>query len=103
MSKRPSLSRRQVLRGGLAALAAGAALPAALAARAEPPLPAATAPAASLSPGAPRGLAAVTRVLSGVGVYVGNDWLDWNEDARRFAMARVRAFGFDFLCPKVGG
>ena len=93
------LSRRQLLQGSLAALATGAASPA----------PAETTPAGTpLSPpvGAvpgPRGLEAVTAVLSGVGVYVGNAWYDWDDNARRFAMAKVRGWGFDFISPKVGG
>jgi hypothetical protein len=94
------LSRRQVLNGGLSALVAGAALPAA----AQSPLPTwipSSPPVGAAPP--PRGLAAVTRVLSGVGVYIGNDWYDWDDNARRFAMARVRGWGFDFICPKVGG
>lgn len=94
------LSRRQVLNGGLSALVAGAALPAA----AQAPLSTWTplTPPVGAVP-SPRGLAAVTSVLSGVGVYVGNDWYDWDDNARRYAMARVRAWGFDFICPKVGG
>ena len=94
------LTRRQVLNGGLSALVAGAALPTA----AQAPLPTwtpASPPVGDAPP--PRGLAAVTRVLSGVGVYVGNDWYDWDDNARRYAMARIRGWGFDFICPKVGG
>ena len=45
----------------------------------------------------------MTAVLHGVGVYVGNEWADWDTTARRFALARIRAWGFDFACPKVGG
>jgi hypothetical protein len=99
------LSRRQAIQSGLTALAAGALTPPTLAradaASAAPPV--ATPPPPTLSPAAPRGMAAVTAQLSGVGVYIGNDWLDWDDNARRFAMAKIRAWGFDFVCPKVGG
>ncbi|MDQ2686890.1 MAG: hypothetical protein M3Y28_03380 [Armatimonadota bacterium] len=97
----PRLSRRQVLNGGLSAFVVGVT---ALPSVAQTPLPTWTplAPPLAAAP-PPRGLAAVTRVLSGVGVYVGNDWYDWDDNARRYAMARVRGWGFDFICPKVGG
>ena len=100
------LSRRQVLQGGLGLLAAQAALSTpVLAAPAGPtPLdPAWQHPAPPLGVPAPRGMAAVTSVLYGVGVYVGNDWFDWDDTSRRWAMAKVRTWGFDFICPKVGG
>ena len=93
------LSRRQLLQGGLAALAAGAASPAH--AETTPPWTPLSSPVGAV-PG-PRGMEAVTSVLSGVGVYVGNDWYDWDDNARRFAMAKVRGWGFDFISPKVGG
>lgn len=93
------VSRRQVLQGAAAALAASALPPAA----AQVPLPTFTPPSPALGVIPPRGLAAVNAVVSGVGVYVGNDWSEWSEAARRFALAKIRAWGFDFVCPKVGG
>lgn len=95
----PRLTRRQVLQGGLTAFAASTALPAA--AQTLPTWTQLTPPIGAASK--PRGMAAVTSVLSGVGVYVGNDWYDWDDNARRYAMARVRGWGFDFIAPKVGG
>ena len=92
------VTRRQVLQGAAAALASQA-LPAA----AQVSLPSYTPPAPALLAAPPQGLAAVTAVLHGVGVYVGNEWADWDTTARRFALARIRAWGFDFACPKVGG
>lgn len=91
------LSRRQALQSGLTALIAGALPPPAAA------LPVPTLPAPMLQTAPPRGLAAVTAQLSGVGVYIGNEWLDWDDNARRFALAKIRAWGFDFACPKIGG
>ncbi len=94
------VTRRQAIGGTLAALAANA-LPSA---SAQTPLPTFTPPAPPQTAAPPRGLAAVVAALgSGVGVYVGNDWGGWDDAARRFAMAKVRAWGFDFVCPKVGG
>lgn len=98
------ISRRQALQG-LAALTAGALLPSAaqgiaVAEQETVPYP----PSLKLTPGAaPVGIAAVNAAVKGVGCYVGNQWLDWSETARRYAMARVRDWGFDFICPKVGG
>lgn len=92
------VSRRQVLRGAAAVLAAQA-LPAA----AQTPLPSYAPPPPPLTAAPPRGMEAVTAVLRGVGVYVGNEWAEWDNTARRFALARIRAWGFDFVCPKVGG
>lgn len=94
------LSRRQVIQGAVAALAAGA-LP--TSACAQIPLPTFTPSSPALGIVPPRGLAAVTAAVSGVGVYIGNDWSEWSETARRFALAKIRAWGFDFVCPKVGG
>ena len=79
-----------MIQSGVAAVAAGV-LPAS-----------ARVPPRTFPPPSP-GLAAVTAVLSGVGLYVGNEWFDWDDAARRFALARIRAWGFDFVCPKVGG
>ena len=94
------ITRRQAIQGAVAALAAGTLPPAS----AQTPLPSFTPPAPPLTIAPPRGLAAVVAVLgSGVGVYVGNDWADWDDAARQFAMAKIRAWGFDFVCPKVGG
>ena len=93
------VTRRQALQSAALALAAGA-----LPASAQTPLPIFTPPAPALSTAPPRGLAAVVAALgSGVGVYVGNEWADWDDTARRFALAKIRAWGFDFVCPKVGG
>lgn len=96
------ISRRQVLQGAAAVLAAQA-LPPALSASGQTPRPYWTPPALPLTAAPPRGMEAVTAVLRGVGVYVGNEWADWDNTARRFALARIRARGFDFVCPKVGG
>ncbi len=94
------VTRRQAIQSAALALAARSLPPAS----AQTPLPTWTPPAPPQSAAPPRGLASVAAVLgSGVGVYVGNDWNDWDDDARRFAMARIRAWGFDFVCPKVGG
>lgn len=94
------VTRRQAIQGAALALAAHSLPPAS----AQTPLPSFTPPAPPQSVAPPRGLAAVTAVLgSGVGLYVGNDWADWDDAARRFALAKARAWGFDFLCPKVGG
>jgi len=101
MPEPSNLSRRALLANGLA-VAAASALPRSVRAQARvapyytpPANPQAVAPA--------RGLAAINAVLSGVGVYVGNEWFNWDERARRFAMAQVRAWGFGFIAPKVGG
>lgn len=91
------LSRRQMLVGGAAALAS-ASLASHSAAS-----PSATAAAPILQAPPQRGLTAVTAQLSGVGVYIGNEWQDFSDAGRRFALARVRSWGFDFVCPKVGG
>jgi len=94
------VTRRQVIQSAALAVAAQALPPAA----AQAPLPTFTPPAPPQTAAAPRGLAAVRAVLgSGVGVYVGNDWADWDDAARRFALAKIRAWGFQFVCPKVGG
>ena len=95
----PEISRRRLLQGTVAAAAAQVLPPAA----AQTPPPVFAPPAPAQRPEPPRGLAAVTATLNGVGVYVGNEWADWDDAARRFAMARIRAWGFDFVCPKVGG
>jgi hypothetical protein len=92
------VTRRQMLQGAAAALAFQA-----LPASAQSALPSYTPPAPVQTTELPRGLASVTSVLHGVGVYVGNEWADWDNTARRFALARIRAWGFDFVCPKVGG
>ena len=93
------VTRRQAIRGTALALAASA-----LPASAQTPLPTFTPPAPPQTIAPPHGLAAVVAAIgSGVGVYVGNDWADWDDTARRFALAKVRAWGFDFICPKVGG
>lgn len=99
------VTRRQILQGAAAALASQA-LPAAAQTAAAPALsslPSYTVPTPALSAAPPQGMAAVTAALHGVGVYVGNEWADWDAPARRFALARIRAWGFDFACPKVGG
>jgi hypothetical protein len=96
------ISRRQVIRDGLTALAAGALLPTTLRS-AQADTTAYDPPATALTLPPPRGMASVTAQLNGVGVYVGNGWFDWSAPARRFALAKVRAWGFDFICPKVGG
>ncbi len=93
-----SITRRQMLRGAAAALASQA-----LPASAQNTLSSYTPPAPAQTAALPRGMAAVASVLHGVGVYVGNEWADWDSNARRFALARIRAWGFDFVCPKVGG
>jgi len=94
------VTRRQAIQGALTALAANALPPAA--GQAAPPTFTPPAPAQTVVP--PHGMAAVVAALgSGVGVYVGNDWGEWDDSARRFAMAKIRAWGFDFVCPKVGG
>ena len=94
------ITRRQAIQGAVAALATGTLPPAS----AQAALPTFTPPAAPQTIAQPRGLAAVVAALgSGVGVYVGNDWADWDDAARQFAMAKIRAWGFDFVCPKVGG
>jgi len=94
------VTRRQAIRGAALALATSALPPAA----AQTPLPTFTPPAPPQTAVPPRGMAAVVAALgSGVGVYVGNDWADWDDAARRFALAKIRAWGFDFVCPKVGG
>jgi len=93
------ITRRQAIQSAALALAAGA-----LPASGQAQTPTFTPPAPSLTAAPPRGLAAVVAAIgSGVGVYVGNDWADWDEAARRFALAKIRAWGFDFVCPKVGG
>ena len=92
------VTRRQMLQGAAAALASQA-----LPVSAQNPLPSYSPPAPTQTAALPRGLAAVTSVLHGVGVYVGNEWADWDNTARRFALARIRAWGFDFVCPKIGG
>lgn len=102
MSKLQPISRRQLLSGGLTALAAAAVTPA-RAAVPPPETPYSTPPPVPSAQNVPRGLAAVTNQLSGVGVYVGNDWFNWDDNARRFAMATARAQGFDFIAPKIGG
>lgn len=103
MSISKKISRRQAIQG-LAALTAGALLPTAqameIAERETVPYP--TAPEI-MPQSAPAGIAAVNAAVKGVGCYVGNQWLDWSESARRYAMAQVRSWGFDFICPKVGG
>ncbi len=94
------LTRRQILQGGVAALAT-AALPSAAARAGDLSSDTPSPPALDVTP--PRGLAAVTSQLNGVGVYVGNGWYDWDDAMRRFVLAKVRGWGFDFICPKVGG
>lgn len=96
------VSRRQVLQGAAAVLAAQALSPVRPAA-AQTALPSYAPPAPPLTAAPPRGMEAVTATLRGVGVYVGNEWAEWDNTARRFALARIRAWGFDFVCPKVGG
>jgi hypothetical protein len=90
----PLLSRRQLIHGGVAAWA-GAQFGTAVRADAQIVLGDAPTPA--------RGWEAIRPALSGVGLYVGNEWYDWDSPARRFALAKIRAWGFDFVCPKVGG
>lgn len=98
------ISRREVIQGGAAALAAAALLPSVARASTPRDLPDPTPPPPVLGPTQPpKGLAAVNAVLSGTGVYIGNDWFDWSEDARLYAMATVKSWGYNFITPKVGG
>ncbi len=93
-----NLTRRQMIQVGIAGVAAGTLLPAIASETKLYPFD----PVVERGT-VPRGMAAVTSVLQGVGVYIGNEWLDWSEDARRFVLARIRSWGFDFVCPKIGG
>ncbi len=93
------VTRRQAIQGAVAAFAAQSLPPV----TAQTPLTTFTPPSPALGVVPPRGLAAVNAAVGGAGVYVGNGWADWSESARRFALAKIRAWGFDFICPKVGG
>lgn len=93
------VTRRQAIQGAVAAFAAQSLPPVA----AQTPLPTFTPSSPALGVVPPRGLAAVNAVVGGTGVYIGNGWADWSESERRFALAKIRAWGFDFVCPKVGG
>src|SRR4051794_23745100 len=48
-------------------------------------------------------LGAITKQLKGTGLFVGNEFLHWNDATRRKVFAQIRHWKFDFVCPKVGG
>lgn len=48
-------------------------------------------------------LPAITRVLTGAGVYVAHEAKRWNEERRAHMFQQIRTWGFDFVCPRVGG
>jgi hypothetical protein len=85
---RRSLSRREWLRavaGGSAALAlTGGAR-------------------AAVGGGHGGNLGAITNVLWGTGLYIGNEFQGWSDTTRQNVFAQVRNWGFGFVCPKVGG
>ena len=48
-------------------------------------------------------LGAITKQLSGTGLFIGNEFVDWSDATRREVFARIRDWKFNFVCPKVGG
>lgn len=47
-------------------------------------------------------LSAITAVLRGNGLYIGNEFHGWSDAQRYSAFSTIRSWGFDFVCPKVG-
>jgi hypothetical protein len=57
-----------------------------------------------LDPGiSPDDLNNILTVLWGTGLYIGNEYYNWSDDTKAAVHAQVRAWGFDFVSPKVGG
>jgi len=48
-------------------------------------------------------LGAVTTQLRGTGLYIGNEFQNWSDATRQSVFSTIRSWGFDFVCPKVGG
>jgi hypothetical protein len=45
----------------------------------------------------------ILNVLWGTGLYIGNEYYNWSDSTKANVHAQVRSWGFDFVCPKVGG
>jgi hypothetical protein len=50
-----------------------------------------------------RDLNNILNVLWGTGLYVGNEYYNWSDSTKASVAAQIRSWGFDFMCPKVGG
>src|SRR5438270_13423654 len=88
-----ALSRRGFLRtaaGGAAGLAAGGLI-----------LPGAS--YGAVGGGHSGNLGAITSQLWGTGLYIGNEFQGWSDTQRQAAFHNVASWGFNFVCPKVGG
>lgn len=45
----------------------------------------------------------ITNQLWGTGLYIGNEYRNWSDQTRFNVFAQIAGWGFDFVCPKVGG
>lgn len=48
-------------------------------------------------------LGAVTAQLWGTGLFIGNEFQGWSDTTRQNVFATIAGWGFNFVCPKVGG
>jgi hypothetical protein len=53
--------------------------------------------------GKPLDLNNILNVLWGTGLYIGNEYYNWSDDTKAAVHAQVASWGFNFVCPKVGG
>jgi hypothetical protein len=51
----------------------------------------------------PDDLGNITNVLWGTGLYIGNEYYNWSDSYKAAVHAQVANWGFNFVCPKVGG
>lgn len=100
-----ALSRRALLRSALVGAAGLSTLSLLRPAAAQIPnfIPDFNAPSLAVGGGTGGNLAAVNAALQGTGLFIGNEGQNWTDAQWQNAFNRISAWGFDFVCPKVGG